>query len=337
MYIQSGISGPSGLGFNPAAIELGAAVLGIGTALTTGGDFQTTSAPVSYMHPGTPPTQSFRRCSREFMISAFIPPPMPIPVPPTDPRVPAERFWFRLQYEYNGNDLREVRVDPLPDRSSTLYKSKFIVTFAPDRASVELDPVAAVRFSIGGSWEHWDLPFNTKVGFSGALNVRADGSASVNNFRSERDWVNFRSMTAACPVVPPVLPRVEVPRVPIPQPHLLTVYFNPPGSDRIREGDERNIVRWFDAIPSQTRAKISAGTLPIILEGYASTTQGAPENRELSRRRALRVQRILQDVAGSAARFDVRAYGEYRAGTPDRVEAPAERRVQISVVDTVYR
>jgi outer membrane protein OmpA-like peptidoglycan-associated protein len=336
MYIQSGLSGSYGFGIGPvAAIELGAAALSVGTALTTGGDFQTTSAPISYMHPGTPPTQVFKRCGREFMISAFRA--GPFPIPPTDPRAPAEKFWFALQYEYNGNDLREVRVDPLPDKSSTLYKSKFIITFAPGPASVELDPVAAVRFSISGSWELWDLPFNTKVGFRGALNVRADGSASIDHLTSERNWVNFRSMSAACPVVAPVRPQIQVPAIPIPQPHQLTVYFHPPGSDRIREGDERNIVRWFESLPATTRGKISAGTLPVTLEGYASTTQGSAANRDLSRRRALRVQRILQDIAGSRAQFIVHAYGEHKAGTPDRVEDAAERRVRIFVMDIVVR
>ena len=115
------------------------------------------------------------------------------------------------------------------------------------------------------------------------------------------------------------------------------VYFHPPGSDRIREGDERNIVRWLESLPAATRGKISAGTLPVTLEGYASTTQGAAENRELSRRRVLKVQRILQDIAGSGARFDVHAYGEHKAGTADRVEDAAERRVRIFVMDTVFR
>jgi OmpA family protein len=336
MYIQSGFAGARGLGSPAAAIELGAAALSIGQALTTGGDFQTTTAPISYIHPGTPPSQRFRRCAREFMISAFRP--APFPIPPTDPRAPAEKFWFVLQYEYNGNDLREVRIDPLPDKSSTLYKSKFSITFAPGAASADSNPIAAVRFSISGSWEHWDLPFNTKVGIrSGSIDVRADGSSSINNLRSERDWVNFRTIGAACPVAPPVLPSVEVPRVPIPQPYGLTVYFHPPGSDRIREADEGNIVRWFEALPSATRGKISSGALPVTLEGYASTTQSAPANRELSRRRALRVQRILQDIAGSATKFVVHAYGEYRAGTRDRVETQSERRVQVFVMDTIYR
>lgn len=337
MYIQSGLSGSYGFGIGPAAaIELGAAAVSFGQALTQGGDFQTTSAPISYMHPGTPPTQVFKRCAREFMISAFRPAPFPVPIRPTDPRAPAEKFWFSLKYEYNGNDLREVKVDPLFDKSSTLYKSKFIIGFAPGAASVDRDPVAAVRFSISGSWELWDIPFNTKVGFSGALNVRADGSSSIH-VTGERDWVNHRSMSAACPAILPAVPPVQLPSIPIPQPHHFTVYFHPPGSDRIREGDERNIVRWFESLPASTRGKISSGALPVNLEGYASTTQGSAANRDLSRRRALRVQRILQDIAGSRAQFIVHAYGEHKAGTADRVEDATERRVRIFVMDIVVR
>jgi outer membrane protein OmpA-like peptidoglycan-associated protein len=327
----------SGIGLAPAAaIELGAAALSVGAALTTGGDFQTTSAPISYIHEGTLPTQTFRKCSRQFMISAFKPLPIPMPVSPTDPRVPAEKFWFALQYEYNGNDLREVRVDPLPDKSSTLYKSKFLITFVPGASSVPRDPVAAVRFSISGSWEVWDIPFNTKVGIRGALNVKADGSASIQ-VTSEKQWVNHRSMTGACTAISPVAPKVDLPKIPIPQLHQLVVYFSPAGSDRIRETDEDKIVKWFQALPGTTRGKIIAGTLPIILEGHASTTAAKSANRELSRRRAQRVQRILQDIAGSAAQFTVHAFGEYKAGTRDKVEDPKERRVRIFVMDMAYR
>jgi len=338
MYIRTEDIGLRGYGIAPAAaIELGAAALSIGAALTTGGAFETTSAPISYIHEGTPPEQVFRTCRREFMISAFKPPPFPIPVPPSDPRLPAEKFWFALQYEYNGNDLREVRVDALPDKSSTLYKSKFIIGFAPGTASVPRDPVAAVRFTISGSWEVWDLPFNTKVGIrDSALNVRADGASWIK-VTSEKGWVNHRSMTAACPLVPPIAPKLEPTKVAIPQPYQLTVYFSPAGSDRIREADEDKIVKWFERLPSSTRGKIIAGALPVILEGYASTTQSKPANRELSRRRAVKVQRILQDIAGSNARFDVHAYGEYKAATADSIEDASERRVRVFVQDLLYR
>ena len=104
-----------------------------------------------------------------------------------------------------------------------------MITFAGDRASVPRDPVAAIRFSIGGWWELWDIPFNTKVGIRGALNVRADGSASIQ-VTSEKGWVNHRStMSGACPTIAPLLPKVDVPKVPIPQIAQLIVYFSPAG------------------------------------------------------------------------------------------------------------
>jgi hypothetical protein len=202
MYIRTGDIGVQGLGLGPvAALNIGSAALTVGTALTSGGTFQTTSAPINYIHEGTPPTQTFRTCLREFMISAFKP---MVPVPPSDPHSPAEKFWFALQYEYNGNDLREVKVDPLMDKSSTLFKSKFIINFVPGAASVPRDPVAAVRFTISGYWEFFRLTFNTKVGLKGALDVRADGSASIQ-VTSERNWVNHRSMSGACPMVSPMV------------------------------------------------------------------------------------------------------------------------------------
>jgi outer membrane protein OmpA-like peptidoglycan-associated protein len=135
----------------------------------------------------------------------------------------------------------------------------------------------------------------------------------------------------------PVLPKIEPPKVPIPIISQLNVFFSPPGSDRIRDADEARIVKWFQMLPATTRGKISAGTLPISIEGYASTTAGGAFNRELSHRRAVRVQRILQDIAGSSAQFRVNAYGKYQAGTADKVENANERRVRISVTDMTYR
>lgn len=316
-----------------AAVELGAAVLSVGSALTSGGSFETTSAPISYIHEGTPPSQTFRKCTRQFMISAYIP---IVPVPAADPRAPAEKFWFSLQYEYNGNDLREVRVDPLPDKSSTLYKSKFIIGFAPGTVSVPRDPVAAVRFTISGSWEHWDLPFNQKVGLRGALDVRANGDSSIQ-VTSEKGWVNHRSMTGACAVAPPVLPKVDVPKIPVPQPYFLTVHF-PVGLHKFSEQDGDRIVNWFlEKLPSTTREKIIAGTLPIVLQGYASTTGPKEFNRLLAERRALTVRRILERPAGPDAKIKVFSYGEHKARTTDSIESLPERRVDISVVDTTFR
>src|SRR5262249_38590870 len=59
-------------------------------------------------------------------------------------------------------------------------------------------------------------------------------------------------------------------------------------------------------------------------------TGSVTNNRELSRRRALRVQQILRDFAPNA-QLQVFAHGEYYAATPDKVESPQERRVRITV------
>ena len=131
---------------------------------------------------------------------------------------------------------------------------------------------------------------------------------------------------AAAPA--PFTPRDFV--VPIP----FFIFFSPPGSDRVREGDEQKLARWILGLAPAIRDSITRGQSPVRVEGYASTTQPGSANRELSRRRAQRVARILRDLLGPGARIEVRALGEYLAGTPDRVESERERRVQITILYT---
>lgn len=127
-----------------------------------------------------------------------------------------------------------------------------------------------------------------------------------------------------------VVPR---PAAPIPTTYVTNIHFDV-NSDTIEEGGERHIVGWYRGLPADARQSIEDGNSTITLSGHASTTQPGPANRELSRRRAQRVQQILQDIAGSNARFRVHAYGEYRAGTLDDVEDHDERRVNIDVTFT---
>ena len=101
------------------------------------------------------------------------------------------------------------------------------------------------------------------------------------------------------------------------------------GRDRFEEHTERHVVGWFAGLPTHVRRAIESGSAPIVLRGRASTTQPGPANRELSRRRAQRVQQILQDTAGSNAHFQIFALGEYQARTTG--EASTERVVEIEV------
>jgi outer membrane protein OmpA-like peptidoglycan-associated protein len=111
------------------------------------------------------------------------------------------------------------------------------------------------------------------------------------------------------------------------------VYFSPPGSYQIRAEDEAKILNWYSALPSPTRMKIKTGKLPLVVEGYASTTAAALKNKDLSEKRAHRARDILKKIAGSSAKFVMYSYGESKASTPDEVEDPKERRVKISVTD----
>jgi outer membrane protein OmpA-like peptidoglycan-associated protein len=249
--------------------------------------------------------------------------------------IPDNDFWFELEFEYNGTDIRGATVRALRDKSSTLHKSKFTINFDAQAKSLPEDPVAEITFKINGSWMKWDpLPFaNETFTLWGELDVRADGAVRLR-IDSEKKRVRPRDAPGSCPIVKA---KFEVPKVPVPIIRSLDVLFNPPGSVRIRTGDEEKIVRWYQAIPGTMKGKIESGALPIIVRGYASTTQPGPANLKLSMARANRVKAILQKFAGSAARIQTQGRGEYEAGTRDEVENPKERRVNIFVQDIEMR
>lgn len=296
-----------------AGAGLGLAVFNTGRDLVTSGDFSSQSTTVNYIHPSTPPGLAFRTCVREFLLSAH------------HPRYgwSRQQFWFRLSFEHNGHDLRNVAITPLVDRSSSMIMSTFSITFAGIPHSVPADPVAEINFQIGGQWN----PVGSGlVALRGNLFVRADGRVQLN-VTSERGWVRHERTTGSCTTIAPVPPPRPRTRVT----PFWEIFFSPPGSARIRAGDEQALVNWYRRLLPQVRTRIEAGSLPIRIDGYASTTQPGPANRELSRRRAEAARRILQDISGSRTRFEVFAHGEYRAATADRVESLQERRVRVSV------
>jgi hypothetical protein len=295
------------------ALGFGLAVFNTGRDLVTSGDFSSSATTVNYIHPNTPASLAFRSCTLEFLISAL------------HPRGGFDRqqFWFRLSFEHNGHDLRNVGIVGLVDRSSSMIMSTFSIEFSGLPYSVPADEIAEVRFRITGRWNPVGRGL---VAFWGSLFVRADGRVRLQ-VSSERGWVRHERITGSCPTVPP-MPR------PAPRPTIVAfweIFFSPPGSAMVRAGDERGLVEWYRGLPEAVRRRVEAGELAFRIDGYASTTQPASANRELSRRRAAAARQILQDIAGSRARFELFAHGEYQAGTPDRVESLAERRVRVSV------
>jgi hypothetical protein len=164
------------------AASLGVAIFQTGLPLITSGNFSSEATTVNYVHERTPPHRAFRSCVTEFQISAH------------HPRLGfgRQRFWFRLSFEFNGNDLRNVAINALVHRSSSMISSTFAIRFVAQPYSVPSDPVAEILFQISG---RWDPIGRGDVSFWGELSVRADGRVRLT-VESERNWVRHESFTA---------------------------------------------------------------------------------------------------------------------------------------------
>jgi hypothetical protein len=306
------------LGEDPISVGIGIASLGVavfqtGLPFFVNGAFSSQSATVSFVHERTPPTQTFTNCRQKFSLKAH------------HPRLGFgdQTFVFELQFDYNGNDIRNARVGALVNESSTMVASSFSANFEGREHSVRADPVAEVVFLITGQWDPVGLGY---VSYQGKLYVKADGTARLTDVTSERGWVRIGSLPRSCiRRVPVAAPRTVV----FPLPYV--VFFSPPGSDRIREGDERKLSNWILGLSSDIRNSIQRGQSPIKVDGYSSTTAGLGFNRDLSRRRAARVATLLRDLLGPGARIEQRAMGEVTARTADRTENERERRVEITI------
>lgn len=190
-------AGAAAIGNVLAGASLGLAVFQAGQAFLSSGDFSVTASQADYVHPGTPPTARWNSCSVEFKIVA------------SHPRYgfDNQNFWFKLEFEYNGADVRSARINPLREKSSSLHSSSFSITFAPAAYSVPADVVAEVVFNISGRWD----PFGSgDYAFRGQLFVRADGKLRLSVQGDEgRVWHdNFynyacRPLGGLPPVVPP--------------------------------------------------------------------------------------------------------------------------------------
>lgn len=314
MYLTTPRGASAGYGEVIEAVGLGIAVFTTGQQLLTSGSFSNSTSTVNYMHERTPLTQRFRSCAMEFSLRAHHPRYF------IDPQV----FWYRLSFEYNGNDLRNVAIHPLVNRSSTLQSSTFSTTWSGQAHSPQAAPVAEVMFQLAG---RWDPVGRGDVSFNGDLLVTAAGRVRLN-VRSELDWVTVGTPPTACALATPWTP--PAPRAAVRVPITNFVFFAP-GSDRVVEADERRLMAWLIGLAPGIKASIARGDSPIRVEGYASTTAGGPANLVLSRRRAERVARLIRDALGSQTSVNVLARGEYTARTADRVEAQSERRAVVTI------
>jgi len=250
-----------------------------------------------------------------------------------------DSFLFNLDYEYDGRNLLSVRILPQEKGSSTLYKSTFEVHFDDLPLDLQEDPVAHIRFYISGAYERWDLLGNDRWAFEGTLDVRGDGSASVY-VKSDDKVVRADPLSNSCQIL---TAKVEVPKVPVKRRHELTVFFAREGQWKLRDGEADRIANWYfgrdpalKGPPQSTRDKIESGQLKVVVEGYASTTKGPQVNQGISQKRADVVKAVLR-IAGDKAVITTFPFGEWKAGTPDEVADPKERRARIVVEDVDWK
>jgi hypothetical protein len=112
------------------------------------------------------------------------------------------------------------------------------------------------------------------------------------------------------------------------------VLFEKPRQDTVSRAQEGTLHKWFTGLSPETRALLREGTEKVKLDGYASSTDKAPNNRELARRRVESVKRILRDFGSKE--FDDAAPGEYEegGGEPEgEIETQAGRKVVVDILE----
>ncbi|MGH7629087.1 MAG: papain-like cysteine protease family protein [Gemmatimonadales bacterium] len=297
---------------NPvAAIELGAAAFSVIQPLVSGGDFSYSAAVTEYVHknPATPPETPTTRTKVWLVFKA-------------DAKVyPVQHFWFEVQFDHNGYDLKNCRIDPVRGKSASLFSSTFHVDFSPAAASDERAPEARIRYAISG---RWDPKLGGDHSFKGEVVLRAGGmiTAVITHADGGTVWIptngglnNVRSEALPVPTV--IAPFWDF-------------KFSPSGSHKLVEKEHKELLAWLDRLPADDLAGLKGGRLLLEVHGFASTTGEYTSNWELSRKRAQAVEKVLRDVlVPGTPNIQVRPHGEQDARTPDKTESDSERRVRV--------
>jgi len=181
------------------AAGLGLAIFQTGQGILESGDLSVQADSANYVHQNTPVNLPFSSRSIEFEISAH------------HPRlfIDTQRFYFRLSFEFNRYDLRNVAITVLRDKSSSLHSSTFEIYFKASAHSLPNAPVASIAYSITNG--RWDPVGLGDVSFSATpflFVVSADGGVQAKQIDSERNWVQLQGFV-------PGTDRIIQPRVPI--------------------------------------------------------------------------------------------------------------------------
>jgi peptidoglycan hydrolase-like protein with peptidoglycan-binding domain len=196
-----GTAGRSELEYDDELVEgvgLGLAAFSAGRDFLSSGDLSVQAdTNASYVHSNTPVNLLFSTRSIEFKITAH------------HPRIgiDTQEFFFRLSFDFNNYDLRNVSISVLRDKSSSLFSSDFDISFKASSHSLPNESVARIAYNINGRWDPVGLG---DVSFEATpfLVISADGGVQPKQIDSERNWVQFQGWV-------PGTDRVVRPRTPM--------------------------------------------------------------------------------------------------------------------------
>ena len=222
------------------AIGVGLAVLDLIQSKPISGSFSIESNIVSYIHTGTK-NKDFRTAILDFRLYAQVP----------AVGIGTRELWFRISYDYNGNDIRNASIMRLVDRSSNLYGGTFSIKFEGRELTHESEPVAKIVFIITGSW---DPPGWGDVSFWGKLVINANGSVPLIFIDSEKEYVYFSQNDRFYPVnaptyMPPFATATPIPSGPSPVTNL------PATNPIVRKGSKGEAVKQLQRLLSRWATK----------------------------------------------------------------------------------
>lgn len=253
---------------------------------------------------------------------------------------------FSCSWEVQADTTGQLTIgDPRPE----------ITPIGDDEAPFQLQALNPSQSASGGtvqispqfsSYQFTDVP---NVSLGGGLEVGKGGKAGVEggvtlgNEQTFPAGVLVRTFSLQLQVVdipPPPEPEVTIESISMRRHRTHEVLFERPGQKTVSRREEADLLAWYMSLGEPTRELLREGGEKVKVDGYASTTDRAPNNRELARDRADAVMGILRDFG--AKEFDDAALGEYDAMEDDpsaEVEDAARRKVVVEVVEapvTIY-
>lgn len=195
------------------------------------------------------------------------------------------------------------------------------------------------------SFQHTDVP-NTQVGIevSGGEggSITGGGAITLGNERTfpAGQMQKTFDLKLRAVDIPPQNPEVTIGPIEMRKHAVHEVFFEKPKQHRVSGPQENTLYLWYMSLSPDTRVLVRTGQEKVKLDGFASTTDKASNNRELSRKRVTSVMEILRDCG--AKEFDDAAFGEYeeKVGEPGgEVETQDRRKVVVEIVEapiTIY-